>query len=153
MCRQQNDKGSILLKQSSETESPEIILVRVDMWSPASLRTEPQSKMFWGFRSRCEIFRSWRNWRAQAFSKDTQKSTMRTTLTTQPSLNHEVLKSYTRRYRMWCSTEKVCQIIQQKFWSESPICCRKRWATFSGKILRLRINWDRSPPEHHSKIK
>lgn len=149
MCRQQNDKGSILLKQSSETESPEIILVRVDMWSPASLRTEPQSKMFWGFRSRCEIFRSWRNWRAQAFSKDTQKSTMRNTLTTQP----ESWGSKKLHPKIQNVTEKVCQIIQQKFWSESPICCRKRWATFSGKILRLRINWDRSPPEHHSKIK
>lgn len=37
------------------------------------------------------MFRSWRNWRAQAFSKDTQKNTMRNRLMSQHSLNPEVL--------------------------------------------------------------
>lgn len=39
--------------------------------SPASLRTEPLSRIFWGFKSRCEMFRSWRNWRAQAVQTHT----------------------------------------------------------------------------------
>ena len=39
------------------------------------------------------------------------------------------------------------------WWWASPICCRKRRATLSGNRRRLRMKRDRSPPEHHSKIR
>lgn len=38
-------------------------------------------------------------------------------------------------------------------WVSWPICCRKRRATLSGKIRRLRMKRDRSPPGHHSRIR
>lgn len=40
---------------------------------PASLRTAPLSRIFWGFKSKCEMFRSLRNWRAQAVGADTRE--------------------------------------------------------------------------------
>lgn len=61
--------------------SHDCLTMQVGMGSPASLRTEPLSRIFWGFRSRWEMFRSLRNWRAQAVCADTHthKYTVRET--------------------------------------------------------------------------
>lgn len=46
---------------------------------------------------------------------------------------------------------RLCASVNMK--SDLPICCRNRRATLSGKIFLLRIKQERSPPEHHSRIK
>ena len=38
-------------------------------------------------------------------------------------------------------------------WCDSPICCRKSRATLSGSKRLLWMKRDRSPPEHHSRIR